>query len=244
MHQVGERCGRETTTSRDGDRCTFQTHSRVFGARAQALPLEVLLGHPGLTTLETMRHLPSLLTLVLLCSCPGPVDPGTDAGSSTGGGGGGTDAGLDAGTDAGTDAGVDAGVDAGSDAGVDAGPPPLDAGYSQVQCRSAPDCPGQSTCTVTAPGGVCNGCGSINDCPSGTDCGTFGACTRDCTVDADCGGALRCTGNGLCAIRSCSASNPCPAPYLCGTSNLCQRPTCGSGCPAPFTCVGTVCVEP
>ncbi len=116
-----------------------------------------------------------------------------------------------------------------------------------VQCRTNADCPGQSTCTTTAPGGVCNGCGSSADCPGATDCGSFAACVLSCTTDPDCGGARRCTTAGLCAIRTCSPTTACPAPYVCSSatgSGLCQRPACAGGCPAPLTCTGTVCVEP
>lgn len=166
------------------------------------------------------------------------VDAGADAGSVV------MDSGLaDSGIgDAGVvDAGVpDAGVTT-SDAGasVDAGT----LGLSLVQCHSGRRCPGASTCTATAPGGVCNGCGSDTDCPSGTTCGNFAACVRDCQRDADCGGALRCTTMGLCAIRTCSATTACPAPYVC-SGTLCQRPSCDGGCPSAMTCSGSVCVEP
>lgn len=136
---------------------------------------------------------------------------------------------------------------AGSDAATDASTPdgPL-ANLGPVDCRVEADCPGLSSCNVPAPGGVCNGCGSDNDCPTGTSCGQVGACVRDCQDDGDCSAGKRClTGTGVCAIRQCNV-DPCPAPYVC-VGNLCQRPACGSGgsCPAPMTCgVNNVCVEP
>lgn len=193
----------------------------------------------------------ALVTMLLLLGC-GTMTPSVDAGAPP------VDAGavLDAG--AVTDSGVttmDSGiVDAGAvDSGVfDAGVTTPDAGsfvdagtlgLSRVQCHQGRRCPGTSTCTATAPGGVCNGCGSDTDCPAGTTCGNFAACVRDCQRDADCGGALRCTSMGLCAIRTCSATTACPAPYVC-SGTLCQRPSCDGGCPSSMTCSGTVCVEP
>ncbi|MFN7131453.1 MAG: hypothetical protein ACK4N5_05180, partial [Myxococcales bacterium] len=125
------------------------------------------------------------------------------------------------------------------DAGAaDAGTP---ASYGPVQCRSNADCPGISTCSNRAPGGVCFGCGSSRDCPSGLDCSSVGACVRDCQKDSDCSAGMRCGATSECVVRSC----PCPAPYVCNSSNRCERPACPSGtCPAPFSCVGGVCVEP
>lgn len=202
----------------------------------------------------------SLLALIALLSCSGAPDVSTtedggleltDAGAVADGGvvpdagadaGSVADAGADAGTelDGGTDAGT--GLDAGTDAGTEA-----DAGtltdYGPVQCRVEADCPGLSSCNRNAPGGVCQGCGSINDCPSGTDCYT-GTCVRDgCAVDSDCSAGMRCsTGTGRCLIRAC----PCANGYVCNAgTNLCERPSCASAsCPAPFTCVDQVCVEP
>jgi hypothetical protein len=116
-----------------------------------------------------------------------------------------------------------------------------------VDCRVEADCPGLSSCTVTAPGGVCNGCGTDNDCPTGTTCGEFGACVRDCTTDAQCSAGKECRpSSGLCAIRQCSVQ-PCPYPYVCNGINQCARPACGTGgtCPTPMTCgSGNICVEP
>lgn len=135
-----------------------------------------------------------------------------------------------------------------ADAATDASAPdgPL-TNLGPVDCRVEADCPGLSSCNVSAPGGVCNGCGSDNDCPTGTSCGQVGACVRDCVNDGDCSAGKRClTGSGVCAIRQCSAQSPCPAPYVC-VGTLCQRPPCGSGgsCPAPMTCGATnICVEP
>jgi hypothetical protein len=126
--------------------------------------------------------------------------------------------------------------------GVDGTPTNL----GPVDCRVEADCPGLSSCTVTAPGGVCNGCGTDDDCPTGTTCGQVGACVRDCNTDAECSVGKRCNQNGQCVIRQCSVSVQCPAPYVCGGS-LCQRPACGVGgtCPAPMTCgTGNICVEP
>lgn len=192
----------------------------------------------------------ALVTMLFAFGC-GTMSPLVDAGEPVADAGAAVDAGgatMDSGVaDAGpADSGVadagapDAGVvrmDAGST--VDAG----SLGLSLVQCHQGRRCPGASTCTTTAPGGVCNGCGSDADCPAGTTCGNFAACVRDCQRDADCGGALRCTSMGLCAIRTCSATTACPAPYVC-SGTLCQRPSCDGGCPSQMTCSGTVCVEP
>lgn len=149
--------------------------------------------------------------------------------------------GLDAATDARTiDAlRVDGGV---ADATIDA---PVASMLGPVDCGGARSCPGISACTATAPGGVCNGCGSDNDCPAGTTCGPVGACVRDCTTDAQCSAGKRCTAQGLCAIRMCSAQTLCPAPYVCN-GTLCQRPACGPGntCPGTMMCAAGLCIEP
>lgn len=180
-----------------------------------------------------------LLSVLLVASCGGdeaspdaasgdPIDAaagGIDAAGATDGGGGGIDA-----------AGA---PDANAD--VDAST----SGLGPVDCRVEADCPGLSSCNLDAPGGVCLGCGTDDDCPAGTSCGQVGACVRDCIDDGDCSAGKRCTASGLCAIRSCGPSQDCPAPYVCG-GTLCARPACDGGtCPAPLVC-GTddVCVEP
>lgn len=113
-----------------------------------------------------------------------------------------------------------------------------------VDCRSNTDCPGISTCNVIAPGGICTGCGTDNDCPAALSCGPVGACIRDCSSDADCSLGKRCGVTGRCLARTCSIGTPCPEPYVCG-NNQCRRPACPTNtCPAPLTCLAGTCVEP
>lgn len=114
----------------------------------------------------------------------------------------------------------------------------------QGQCARGADCPGALFCADTAPGGICNGCGT-DPCPSDTSCNQFGACSRDCTVDADCPAGMRCHGTQeVCVLVGCAEASDCTPPYVCD-ANFCRRPSCAAGtCPAPFVCVGDVCVEP
>lgn len=129
-----------------------------------------------------------------------------------------------------------------NDAAIDA---PAASMLGPVDCGGTRTCPGISSCSVTAPGGVCNGCGSDTDCPTGTTCGQAGACVRDCTTDAQCSAGKRCNTQGLCVLRACSAQVLCPAPYDC-SGNFCRRPACGPGntCPGTMTCAAGVCIEP
>jgi len=150
-------------------------------------------------------------------------------------------------TDSGVAGDPDAGVDSGID-GADAATPRPDAGMPSlgpVQCRTSDDCGGSAICSRSAPGGVCNGCGTDADCPSGTECTPFGACVRFCDTDADCNVGFRCRGSGQCSIRGCETDADC-APYVCGGSGQCERPACAGGapCPSPFTCSADVCLEP
>ena len=130
---------------------------------------------------------------------------------------------------------VDGGfADAAIDAAIDA---PIASMLGPVDCGGTRSCPGISSCSATAPGGVCNGCGSDNDCPAGTTCGQAGACVRDCTTDAQCSVGKRCNAQGLCVLRACSAQVLCPAPYVC-SGNFCRRPACGPGNTQMCTLVG------
>lgn len=112
------------------------------------------------------------------------------------------------------------------------------------QCATGTDCPGDLVCADTAPGGICNGCGA-EPCPDGTSCNQFGACSRDCTGDADCPAGLRCHGtHEVCVLVGCALASDCTPPYAC-EANFCRRPSCvAARCPAPFVCAGDVCVEP
>lgn len=114
----------------------------------------------------------------------------------------------------------------------------------QGQCARGADCPGALFCADTAPGGICNGCGT-DPCPSDTSCNQFGACSRDCAGDADCPAGMRCHGTQeVCVLVGCAEASDCTPPYVCD-ANFCRRPSCAAGaCPAPFVCVGDVCVEP
>jgi hypothetical protein len=115
------------------------------------------------------------------------------------------------------------------------------------QCATSADCPGLSTCTASAPGGICNGCGSIDDCPDAADeCSEFGSCARTCTVDSQCPRGQECSGIGLCRISGC-VEGACPDPaFGCSTGGLCERVACpvGDECPAGTTCTEGRCIEP
>lgn len=175
------------------------------------------------------RLLLLVLSVVALLACGGGatlLDGGAGGGSATGGG-------------------LATGGGAATGGGGGFALPPWDGGLPRVQCRFIDDCPGQSRCSVTAPGGLCNGCGGAADCPLGTTCSQTAVCVRGCTRDADCGTGMQCTVQGICGFRSCSSTSAC-APYTC-SSGLCRRPTCSAttSCPAPLNCVdGGVCVEP
>jgi hypothetical protein len=219
-----------------------------------------------------MKHAALFTFLVLVfAACPGPTDPETG-----GEGNPNQDAGLLSENDAGS-APADSGVmpaDSGAPA-IDAGPGPSDSGpapavdsgssfnadsgsspapdsgvvdLGPVQCRVDGDCEG-GTCTRSAPGGICQGCGGDTcDLVSGqSDLSCYvGSCVRDCGSDADCSLGMRClTGSGRCALRPCGVDEECPAPYVCGGST-CERPTCGesNACPAPLVCSEGQCVEP
>jgi hypothetical protein len=114
------------------------------------------------------------------------------------------------------------------------------------QCRSDGDCgPGQ-TCTMTAPGGLCAGCGTADDCPDPLAFECFmGTCQRTCSEDTDCPAGYECKSVGRCGLIACSGS--CPPPYVC-SGGFCRRPACSGTppeCPAGMTCgQDDVCVEP
>lgn len=110
-----------------------------------------------------------------------------------------------------------------------------------VQCRSDGDCGGTLTCNMSAPGGICSGCGV---CPGWLECYS-GFCVRECYNDGECNAGFRCSSTDRCALRACDATTPCPAPYACGTNGYCARPTCPTGsCPPPLICTNGLCIEP
>lgn len=115
------------------------------------------------------------------------------------------------------------------------------------QCVGNTDCPGEFTfCADTAPGGICNGCTpGGTDCPAGTECGSFGACQRDCDTVEDCPLGLTCSGGGVCILLRC-VSGVCPVPqFTCNESGLCNRAACGPAtpCPTGTSCIDEICVE-
>lgn len=114
------------------------------------------------------------------------------------------------------------------------------------QCVTSADCPGISTCSSAAPGGICTGCGSIADCPEAADeCSEFGACAISCTTDAQCPRGQSCAGTGMCRIAACVAG-ACPdSAFGCSERDLCERVACPGGdeCPTGTTCTAGRCVE-
>lgn len=143
--------------------------------------------------------------------------------------------------DATPDAAQDAAADVAQDvAQVDASTRP------PGQCKQDSDCSGpMASCTMSAPGGICMGCGTDSDCGNPLEFECYnGACRRYCVENEDCPLGKQCSSNGYCNLISCSAG--CPAPYECG-GNFCNRPQCASTspeCPAGMSCgQGDYCVE-
>ena len=115
------------------------------------------------------------------------------------------------------------------------------------QCKADGDCSGpMASCSMSAPGGICLGCGSATDCgnPLEFECTGAGSCRAFCEGDEDCPWGLRCGSNGACQLISCSSS--CPTPYVC-SGGLCRRPQCSStppACPTGMACgQESYCVE-
>lgn len=163
------------------------------------------------------------------------------------------DEGIDVTSEAGEDAAPDATEDATPDVVEDVVPDVVE-DVAQVdastrppgQCAQDSDCSGpMANCSMSAPGGICLGCGTDSDCgnPLEFECYTT-TCRRFCVDDEDCPLGKQCSSNGYCNLISCSAS--CPAPYVCG-SGFCRRPQCASTtpqCPTGMTCgQGDYCVE-
>jgi len=204
--------------------------------------------------MQAMRNTILMLVLVVVSGCggdggsggqldaasSGDASPGSDGASSLDGATGADATMRDGATGLDGTTGLDGAT--GADAATVVG-------TLAVQCRRNVDClTANPQCSISAPGGICTGCAlNGNDCPTDTSCSQFGSCIRDCTTDAQCNRGMRCDSQGRCAIRSCSVASPCPAPYTC-VGSLCQRPTCpGAGaCPSPLTCdtVTSTCVEP
>lgn len=117
----------------------------------------------------------------------------------------------------------------------------------QGQCNEALDCEvmagGSRSCTRTAPGGLCAGCGD-GDCGSMAEC-KFGTCQAICTSKEDCAPGLTCLSGGTCGIERC-VNNVCPTPMFgCTASGYCERVACTqqSDCPALTTCTKGLCIE-
>ena len=148
------------------------------------------------------------------------------------------------------DAGADRGGSPDSTPSPDTGSPPDSAPGADlpqgpdpgpVQCRNDGECGGAMTCNMSAPGGICSGCGT---CKGWLEC-YAGSCVRDCYHDGECNAGFRCSSTDRCVLRACDAATPCPAPYTCGASGFCARPTCPAGsCPPPLICTGGWCLEP
>jgi len=124
------------------------------------------------------------------------------------------------------------------------------AGRPIGQCVEDADCQENNaslTCTRTAPGGICNGCGVDADCPGSTTC-YMGACVIGCDdangVD-DCPPGLYCLSSGKCGISWC-AGGECAVPMFgCSESGRCARMECTAAisCPESTTCVDDLCIE-
>lgn len=107
---------------------------------------------------------------------------------------------------------------------------------------------GLAECQVSAPGGICNGCGKDSDCERG-DSHTYtctvgaGSCNQDCNASDPCPSGLRCVG-GVCRLTPCSSGSPCASPYVCD-GGFCRRATCtvGDGTCADGSCIGGYCVN-
>lgn len=114
------------------------------------------------------------------------------------------------------------------------------------QCVTSADCPGISICSSSAPGGICTGCGSFDDCPDSADeCSEFGACRRMCDVDEECPAGQSCGVTGYCVIAQC-VRGACPdARFDCNAGSRCERRACSepdAECPAGTACTSGYCV--
>lgn len=156
----------------------------------------------------------------------------------------GLDASEDAFPDAAPEAGPDVAVDVVTEAAQDAEPDapadaPTDASDRPPgQCTQDDDCAGpNAACSMSAPGGICLGCGQDSDCGNPLDFECYAAaCRRYCAGDEDCPLGMECSANLYCKLMNCSSS--CPPPYVCH-GGLCRRPECSSAspqCPDGMSC--------
>ena len=115
------------------------------------------------------------------------------------------------------------------------------------QCTVDSDCPqgpmGPGSCSRTAPGGICLGCGTGEHCPADTSCSQYGSCNHECSDDEGCPPGMACGATGLCRAADC-VGGVCPvAMFGCDSSDRCARVACGASCPEDTSCVEGLCVE-
>ncbi len=115
------------------------------------------------------------------------------------------------------------------------------------QCNENLECEimvgGYRSCTRTAPGGLCAGCGD-GECGNMAEC-KFGTCQATCTSKTDCAPGLICLSGGTCGIERC-VKNVCPTPMFgCTASGFCERKACEkqADCPTLTTCTSGLCIE-
>ena len=124
------------------------------------------------------------------------------------------------------------------------------AGRPIGQCVTNADCQENNsnlTCSRTAPGGICNGCGVDADCPGSTVC-NLGACAIECSSSNgqdDCPPGLYCLSSGKCGISWCTGDECAVPMFGCSASGRCARMECTAAmtCPENTTCVDDLCIE-
>ena len=117
------------------------------------------------------------------------------------------------------------------------------------QCIEDADCPSTgalgASCNRALPGGGCQGCGTNDDCPSGTECSPFGGmCASTCARNEDCPAGRRCLSSGLCAAQRC-VDGACPdIRFGCSELELCTRRECALDvdCHSTMFCASGLCV--
>ena len=91
-------------------------------------------------------------------------------------------------------------------------PTPTPIQFGPVQCRDNADCPNNSLCFASLPGGMCVTCTNDAGCPTGTTCGAnaavpaASACLRSCTSNANCSLGARSLGR----LRPRPRGQACP----------------------------------
>lgn len=109
-------------------------------------------------------------------------------------------------------------------------------------CTTPDECDSGS-CAKSLPGGYCTqGCASAADCPTGTECVTYGGqsfCFDACLNNGDCRAGYVCSG-GVCD-RACTGDADCAGGEVCrdgacvgaGVGQTCEL---GTDCPSPLGC--------